>query len=105
MKKSKIIPAILAIFSFQIYFGAILGYYLAKNFSKRFRSLIFEIKNWRFHLHHWLVCSLVLISSFFFDFLSLPNFVLGFLGGMIFQGIYCYDDWHKILIKTKRPSD
>jgi Kef-type K+ transport system membrane component KefB len=105
MKKSKIIPAILAIFSFQIYFGAILGYYLAKNFSKKVRSLVFEIENWRLHLHHWLVCSLVLISSFFFDFLSLPNFVLGFLGGMIFQGIYCYDDWHKILIKTKRPSD
>jgi hypothetical protein len=102
MKKSKIIPTILALFSFQIYFGAILGYYLAKNFSKKVRSLVFEIKSWRLHLHHWLVCFLILIFSFFFDFLSLPNFALGFLGGMIFQGIYCYDNWYKILIKNKK---
>jgi hypothetical protein len=101
MKKSKIIPAILALFSFQTYFGAILGYYLAKNFSKKVKSLVFEIKSWRLHLHHWLVCLFVLIFSLFYDFLPFFGFSFGFLTGMIFQGIYCYNDWHKILIKNK----
>jgi len=35
------------------------------------------------------------------NFSPLPmNFSLGFSGGLVFQGILCYDDWHKILIKN-----
>jgi len=94
-----LILASLAIFSFQIYFGSIFGYYLAKIFSKKVRSVVFEFRNWKFHLHHWLLCLGILISAFVYDFLPFPPFSYGFLGGLIFQGIYCYSDWNKILIR------
>lgn len=103
LKKLKLaIPSLLAAFSFQLYLGAILGYYLPKFFSKKVRSLIFEFKNWRLHLHHWLLGLGILICGILYDFLPFLPFSIGFLSGVIFQGIYCYSDWHKILVKKSQ---
>ncbi len=74
------------------------------------RSIIIPfIRGRRIHLHHWLY-SLGLIGfsvATGFHFLT-PTITYGLLGGLVFQGIYCYSDWHVILIrrtsnKSKRP--
>jgi len=98
-KLKSVILASLAIFSFQLYLGIILGYYLPKFFAKKVRSIIFEFKNWRLHFHHWFLGLGILVSTIFYEFLPFSPFSIGLLGGVIFQGIYCYSDWHKILIR------
>ena len=101
-KKPKIIFSILiAFFSLELYLGATLGYFTFKFFSKRVPSLIFDFGNYRLHLHHWLCGLAILIFALFFDFLPFPHFSLGFLGGAIFQGVYCYNDWYRIVIKKE----
>ncbi|KPJ57244.1 hypothetical protein AMJ49_01375 [Parcubacteria bacterium DG_74_2] len=102
MKISKpkfLIQIPLALFALQIYLGAIFGYFFAKFLSKKICSLIFEFRNWRLHFHHWLMGIGVLIPIFIYDLFPFPQFAFGFLSGIIFQGIYCYSDWYKILIK------
>ena len=68
-------------------------------------SLVFNFGNYQLHLHHWLISSMILIFFIFFLrkkfnfpalFLSIS---IGFLFGWMLQGIFCYSDWHKILIK------
>ena len=65
------------------------------------RSVIIPfIRGWGIHLHHWLY-SLGLIgfsSATGIHFLT-PTITYGLLGGLVFQGIYCYSDWHVILNK------
>lgn len=97
----------LAVFSLEIYFGAIFGYLLAKFFSGKetglpgkINSLAFNIGKWRVHFHHWLYGLGILISLFFIG-LSLPQFSFGILGGLIFQGIFSYKDWHRVLVRKK----
>ena len=63
------------------------------------RSVIIPLRRWGVHLHHWLY-SLFLISLSFttgMHFLT-PEITYGVLGGLVFQGIYCYGDWHVILV-------
>jgi len=97
----------LALFSLEVYFGAIFGYLFAKFLSgkqvgdpAKIKSLAFNISNYRFHFHHWFyglgILVFVLLLGLSFPF---PQFSFGFLGGFIFQGISSYPDWHKILIK------
>ena len=71
----------------------------------RVRSIIFTLGRWKLHLHHW-VCSSCLISvSYFTDFhLMTSTFTYGLLGGMVFQGIYCYDDWHRVLFRRHHSA-
>jgi len=83
-------------------FGIIAGYIFMKYFSGRIKSVEFSFGNYKLHLHHWLYSSLVLVIMFITDIHSFfPVFVLGFGGGFVLQGIYCYGDWHKILKKRK----
>jgi len=63
------------------------------------RSVVIPLRRWGVHLHHWLY-SLFLISLSFttgLHFLT-PEITYGVLGGLIFQGVYCYGDWHVILV-------
>jgi hypothetical protein len=97
----------LAVFSLEIFFGMILGYLLTDFFSGKeaglqgkMKSLAFDIGRWRIHLHHWL-CGFGLLVSLLLINLPLPQFSFGILGGMIFQGISCYPDWHKIVVRQK----
>ena len=72
-------------------------------------SIVIPFRRRGIHLHHWLY-SLCLIGLSFatgIHFLT-PAITFGLLGGLVFQGIYCYSDWHVILIrrtshKSKRP--
>ncbi len=67
----------------------------------RVRSVIISWREYQFHLHHWLLASLVGAMSAVSGFSPVsPELFYGFLSGVIFQGIYCYADWHWI-IKSK----
>jgi hypothetical protein len=99
----------LALISFELCAGVIFGYLAAKIFSGeksgcqgKIKSLTFRLGSWKIHLHHWLWGLGILIVAIFHSFLPFPQFSFGFLGGIIFQGIYCYPDWHKILRKTAK---
>ena len=97
----------LALISMEIYFGVIFGYFLGKFLagqetgqSGRLKSLIFHIGSYRVHLHHWFLGAVLLLSVILFNLaLPFPRFSYGFLGGCVIQGIHCYSDWAKILIR------
>ena len=89
-----------AFVSLEIYSGMIIGYFLARFFSPRLKSLVFHFGNYKVHLHHWLLGLVAFAVLFFYKFSFLPiQFSYGFLGGVVFQGIVCYPDWYKFLIK------
>lgn len=98
----------LAVLSLEIYLGVICGYLAAKFLSGkeagiqgRIKSLIIDAGKWKIHFHHWLYGLCILISIFLMP-LPVPKFSFGILGGLIFQGIVCYPDWHKIIIRKKQ---
>lgn len=97
------IPLILI--SLQIFLGIILGYLLGKALSGKntgrsgtIKSIVLNVGNYKLHLHHWLLSLGILILNLLSN-LSFPQFFLSFLGGLMIQGIFCYPDWHKILVK------
>ena len=67
--------------------------------------LLLHLGDLQIHLHHCLISGILLL--FIFPFLNkkykfspiFSAFTIGFLGGMIFQGIFSYNDWHQILIQ------
>lgn len=97
----------LGFISFLTAAGGVFGYLLTKwgsgkktGVSGRIKSLRLKIGNYYLHLHHWLLGSFLLVLGIF-DFFSFLNaaFFQGFVFGLIFQGIFDYHDWHKIIIK------
>ena len=62
------------------------------------RSLAIPFRRWRIHFHHWFYssCLIGLSSMTGIHFLT-PAITYGLLAGLVFQGIYCYGDWHVIL--------
>lgn len=116
ISKKKILlgaPAtLLPLLSLQAFAAAVTGYFLAEFFAgnenkgmpPKVKSIIFNVGSYRVHLHHWLWGSLALASNLYYNFLPIPQLSYGFLGGLIFQGIYAYSDWHKILIRIKNPN-
>ena len=88
----------------------LLGFLASKYMSGRsagepgkVRSLVIPFRKWGFHLHHWLY-SLCLIGLSLTTgiYILTPTITHGFLGGLVFQGIYCYRDWHVILISRHK---
>lgn len=75
----------------------------------RMRSFFIPLRTHKIHLHHWLLASLVigLVTGitliYSIDFLS-SDLLYGFFGGIIFQGIYCYGDWYKVLVPRRVQS-
>jgi hypothetical protein len=69
----------------------------------KFRSIVVPFRRWGIHLHHWLYSLglMGLTSAFGLYFLS-PTITYGLLGGSIFQGIYCYDDWHVVVVNKRQ---
>lgn len=107
ISKKFILSLPVALISLQIYFGIIFGYFLGKFLSGKktgkpgvIRSIILNFGNYKLHLHHWILSLGILIFSLLTSF-SPPfsQFSLSFLGGFALQGIICYPDWHRILIK------
>lgn len=109
LKKSKVILGLpFALVSLEIYFGTVFGYFITKFLSGKqtgcpgiVRSVAFNIGDYRLHLHHWLLGLMVLIFAVWHQFLPFSHFSYGFLGGLIFQGIFCYSDWCQVLVRRR----
>ena len=69
----------------------------------KIRSVVIPLRRWGVHLHHWLY-SLFLIglSSITGVHFLTPEITYGILGGLVFQGIYSYGDWHIILVNRNQ---
>ena len=90
----------IAFFSLEIYLGVLFGYFLSNFWSQRIKSITFTVGSYKVHLHHWLLALWALPVVVIYNFSPIPvQFASGFLGGLIVQGVFSYDDWHKVLIK------
>ena len=92
----------IALISLNTYLGSVLGYLTFRFFTGKIPSLAFNIGDYRLHLHHWLLSLAILLSAWHYNFLPFPQFSFGFLSGAIFEGIYCYRDWYRIIFKHKK---
>jgi len=98
----------LALLSLQAYFGIVCGYLFGNFFSGKrpgkqgiIKSIIFRVGKYKLHLHHWLICLGVFVLGVFVRFFPFSYlFPFGFLGGLIFQGIFSYPDWYRILMRV-----
>lgn len=105
--KSKFVLTLPLIFvSFQTFLAGAFGYFCTKILSGKetgkpgkIKSIIIKIRQWKIHLHHWLIALAFLLINFYFNFLPFPQFFLGFLSGVICQGL-TYSDWYKIFKKA-----
>jgi len=109
MKKFKIkLPKFLlgvplALLSLKIFFGGIFGYSLARFLSGKINSLVLTIGNYKLHFHHWMMGFVALILVLLYEISPLANQLFcGFLGGVIFQGIFTYPDWHRVFFKKNK---
>lgn len=87
------------------YLGCAVGFAICKvcggtesGIQGRVRSIIIPLRNHELHLHHWLLSLVATVTSAIQGFsLIAPGLFYGILGGLIIQGIMCYDDWHRIV--------
>jgi hypothetical protein len=68
-------------------------------------SIVIPLGRWKVHIHHWLYagCLLVFCSITSVHLLT-PVVTYGFLAGFVFQGIYFYSDWYKIVISRHKTG-
>jgi hypothetical protein len=100
------VPIFLGIFSYQTWFATFLATkYLAGRTDGEqgiARSLIIPWRDYRIHLHHWLVTLIVggilLVRGFY---IVTPEAFYGVVSAVVFQGIYCYKDWYRIITRRK----
>ena len=93
----------MALLSLKIFFGGVFGYFLAHFLSGKFSSVIVGIGNFKFHFHHWMMGVVGLIAILLYQISPLAEqLFFGFFGGMIFQGIFSYSDWHRIFFKKRK---
>jgi len=96
----------LGVFCYKTWFAAFL---ITKFLSGRMegkqgivRSIVIPWREYRLHLHHWFLALVVggafLAKGFY---ILTPEVFYGFLSAIIFQGVYCYEDWYRII---KRES-
>ena len=72
----------------------------------RVRSIIIPCRRYELHIHHWFLSFLLGATSGAAGFfLVAPELFYGFLSGLVFQGIYCYSDWHRIVKRKERSAD
>jgi len=88
----------------QIFIGFLVGFFLSKLLAGKrtgerglIKSIIISFNNWKIHLHHWFLSSILLFFSFL-DFIYLSQFFLGFLLGSLVQGLG-YSDWYRLVFK------
>jgi len=66
------------------------------------RSIVIPWRSYHLHLHHWLLVLMVggilLVKGFY---IVTPQVFYGVIVAAVFQGIYCYGDWYRIV---KRKS-
>jgi hypothetical protein len=98
-----LLPAGLSL-GFLFYLGCAVGFGICKfcggadsGIQGRVRSIIIPLHDYEVHLHHWLL-SLVAVATSALQgfFIVAPGLFYGVLGGLVLQGIFCYNDWHRM---------
>ncbi|RLG17276.1 hypothetical protein DRN75_03890 [Nanoarchaeota archaeon] len=103
--------------------GLVVGYITGRQYSSRLlegktkiRPLIFSIRNWKIHLHHWFLALIILICiAISGKFSHFSGVVYGILGGLIIQDIYWdtklykkhpywKEKWYKIVTRRAHSS-
>lgn len=96
------------LFLLSLLLGFLASRYVAGNSAgKRGRigSVIIPFRGWRIHLHHWLYSLwLMAITSLTGVYFLSPAVTYGLLGGMVFQGVYSYSDWHVVVVGRRRAE-
>jgi hypothetical protein len=93
-KVRKVLPAIVLMaslyYSFFLGLGLALGYLGARMYAKFFIEngkvdciYIDFTKNWKIHMHHWILGSIFLLAIWFIDYFYLPSFFVGAVVGII----------------------
>ena len=100
------------ILSFELGFALIAGYFAAHFFAGEktsgpnrgnIPSLAFTIRDWRVHLHHWLIFLGIFIGAAIASFFIVSPFAFyGFLGGVIAQGLLHYEDWPHVIKRQEK---
>ena len=87
--------------------GIIVGFLVVHIFSGKKEGeiglfiLLLKTEHHTYHLHHWIVALLVLVTLYL---LKIDNtIVYGLLIGALIQGL-TYKDFHKIVVKQKRKK-
>jgi hypothetical protein len=96
----------LGIFSYKIWFVAFIATkYLSGRTDGRqgvVRSIIIPCGKYEFHLHHWclaLIMGGVCAAKGFY--ILTPELFYGALSAVVFQGIFDYKDWYRIIRKRR----
>ena len=89
--------------------GFLLAKYLGSDTvgeSSKIKSYFIPLGKYRIHLHHWLLssCAIILFAVFKGANILPPNLFYGFFGALVFHGIYCYSDWHRVLIRKQAQT-
>ncbi len=109
-KRKLLLSLPIALISFEIYSGVLVGYLAGKFFGGKEtgypgrlrKSIIFNLGKYKLHVHHWVTGAGIIIATIILNLsFPYPQFSYGFLGGLVFHGIFSYSDWHKILIKKE----
>ncbi len=98
-----LLSASVALLSLKIFFGGLFGYLLAQFLSGKMNSVVLNMGNFKLHFHHWIMSALVLGLILLYEISPFMNQLFyGFLGGVIFQGVSNYSDWHKVFFKKNK---
>ena len=68
------------------------------------KSIIVRWRIYELHLHHWFLA--MIVGGVFVAkgvYIVTPEISYGFLSAVIFQGIYCYEDWYRIITRKRVP--
>lgn len=110
-KRIVLISLIAALFLLGIlsYWSWVAGFVVTKYLSGRkdgkqgiVRSITVPWRNYRLHIHHWFICliggGIFAVKGFY---IVSPEVFYGSLSAVIFQGIYCYGDWYRIVMRSR----
>lgn len=97
-----------SLLSFELGISLLLGYFVAlflagsrTHVRGKIPSLVFRFRQYRIHLHHWLLFLHVLVlAAIMHFFVVTPLLFYGFLGGIVAQGVFHYEDWRQVVQKV-----
>jgi len=109
---SPLLAAGIILLGYLFFVGWLLGFLLTKYMAGktsgkqgRIKSIVIPFGNYKIHFHHWLISSGIIIFSLIINVRFLTSAVsYGVLSGSVFQGIYYYSDWHRILIARRHQN-
>lgn len=111
----RVLPAIVLVssfyYSFLLALGLFIGYIGCKIYYKKLvetgkvDKIYIDFGKWKVHFHHWILGAIVLLVAWIIDWMYLPRFFVGMVGGVIAHDIYDFNDWYKIFLRNNKPVE